>query len=134
MRRERHPLAISQAAGALGVSPAWLRFGERLGALTLARRNRYGWRCYTPKDIGRLRRLGVGGRNRRLAAAVDSPRITYTPRADTTPGSGLGAPANFYRCVLACRAKEVGGPAVTVPDDAERRSSEGTPTNVPGRS
>ena len=67
MLKERHPLAISQAASALGVSPAWLRFGERLGALTLARRNRAGWRCYTPKDIERLRRLGVGERKRGLA-------------------------------------------------------------------
>ncbi len=65
---------------------------------------------------------------------MDSPRITYTPRADTMPRSGLDAPANVYRCVLACRAKKEGGPTVTAPDDAERRSSEGTPTNVPGRS
>ena len=134
MLRERHPLTISQAADALSVSPAWLRFGEGLGALTLARRNRAGWRYYTPEDIGRLRRLGVGGRKRRLAVGDDSPRIPYTPRAATTPGSGLGAPANAYRCVSACRAKEEGGPAVTAPDDAERRASEGTPTNVPGRS
>ena len=67
MRRERHPLTISKAAEALGVSPAWLRFGERLGALPLVRRNQAGWRYYTPEDIGRLRRLGVGERKRHLA-------------------------------------------------------------------
>jgi DNA-binding transcriptional MerR regulator len=67
MFKERHPLTISQAADALGVSPAWLRFGERLGALPLARRNQGGWRYYTPEDIERLRRLGVGERKRRIA-------------------------------------------------------------------
>jgi DNA-binding transcriptional MerR regulator len=67
MFKERHPLTIIQAADALGVSPAWLRFGERLGALPLARRNQGSWRYYTPEDIERLRRLGVGERKRRLA-------------------------------------------------------------------
>ena len=67
MLKERHPLNISQAADALRVSSAWLRFGERLGALPLARRNQAGWRYYTPEDIERLRRLGVGKRKRRLA-------------------------------------------------------------------
>jgi DNA-binding transcriptional MerR regulator len=67
MLKERHQLTISQAADALGVSPAWLRFGERLGALPLARRNQAGWRYYTPEDIERLRRLGVGERKRRRA-------------------------------------------------------------------
>ena len=63
----RHTLTISEAADELGVTPGWLRFGERLGALPLARRNSNGWRCYTPEDIERLRRLGVGERKRRLA-------------------------------------------------------------------
>ena len=67
MLREQRALTISQAADALGVSPAWLRFGERLGALPLARRNESGWRYYTFEDIERLRRLGVGERKRRLA-------------------------------------------------------------------
>ena len=67
MLKERHPLTISQAADTLGVTPAWLRFGERLGALPLARRNQLGWRYYTAEDIERLRRLGVGERKRRLA-------------------------------------------------------------------
>jgi DNA-binding transcriptional MerR regulator len=63
----KHTLTISEAADELGVTPGWLRFGERLGALPLARPNPNGWRCYTPEDIGRLRRLGVGERKRRLA-------------------------------------------------------------------
>jgi DNA-binding transcriptional MerR regulator len=65
MFRERR--TISQAAEELGVSPAWLRFGERLGALPSARRDEHGWRYYTDEDIERLRRLGVGERKRRLA-------------------------------------------------------------------
>jgi DNA-binding transcriptional MerR regulator len=63
----RHTLTISEAADELGVTPGWLRFGERLGALPLARRNPNGWRYYTSEDIDRLRRLGVGERKRHLA-------------------------------------------------------------------
>jgi DNA-binding transcriptional MerR regulator len=63
----RHTLTISEAADELGVTPGWLRFGERLGALPLARRNPNGWRYYTLEDIEWLRRLGVGERKRRLA-------------------------------------------------------------------
>jgi DNA-binding transcriptional MerR regulator len=63
----RHTLTISEAADELGVTPGWLRFGERLGALPLARRNPNGWRYYTLEDIERLRRLGVGERKRHLA-------------------------------------------------------------------
>ena len=63
---ERHTLTISEAAEELGISQSWLRFGERLGSLPLARRNESGWRYYTPEDIDRLRRLGVGERKRRL--------------------------------------------------------------------
>ena len=58
---------IGQAATELGVTTSWLRFGERLGALPLARRNQTGWRYYTSEDIERLRRLGVGERKRHLA-------------------------------------------------------------------
>ncbi len=65
MIEERRTLTISQAADALGVSSGWLRFGERLGALPLARRTAGGWRYYTVEDIERLRRLGVGERKRR---------------------------------------------------------------------
>jgi DNA-binding transcriptional MerR regulator len=63
----RHTLTISEAADELGVTRGWLRFGERLGALPLARRNPNGWRYYTLEDIERLRRLGVGERKRHLA-------------------------------------------------------------------
>ena len=63
----RHTLTISEAADELAVTPGWLRFGERLGALPLARRNPNGWRYYTLEDIERLRRLGVGERKRHLA-------------------------------------------------------------------
>jgi DNA-binding transcriptional MerR regulator len=63
---KQHTLTISQAADQLGVSPSWLRFGERLGSLPLARRTRRGWRYYTSEDIDRLRRLGVGQRKRHL--------------------------------------------------------------------
>jgi DNA-binding transcriptional MerR regulator len=63
----RHTLTISEAADELGVTPGWLRFGERLGALPLARRNPNGWRYYTLENIERLRRLGVGECKRHLA-------------------------------------------------------------------
>lgn len=66
MLKGQHTLTVSQAADELRVTPSWLRFGERLGALPLARRNRRGWRYYTPEDIERLRSLGVGERKRRL--------------------------------------------------------------------
>jgi DNA-binding transcriptional MerR regulator len=67
-KEEQRPFfTISECADELGVTPSWLRFGERLGALPLARRNQSGWRYYTPEDIERLRRLGVGERKRRLA-------------------------------------------------------------------
>lgn len=66
MLRERQTLTISQAAEALSVTPSWLRFGERLGALPMARRNPHGHRLYTPEDVDRLRRLGVGQRKKRL--------------------------------------------------------------------
>jgi DNA-binding transcriptional MerR regulator len=68
---KQRTLTISQAADELGVSPSWLRFGERLGSLPLARRTQGGWRYYTPEDIERLRRLGVGERKRHLAEACD---------------------------------------------------------------
>jgi DNA-binding transcriptional MerR regulator len=69
MLKERRTLTISQAAGQLGVTADWLRFSERLGSVPRARRVGNGWRFYTPEDIERLRRLGVGERKRRLAAA-----------------------------------------------------------------
>ena len=66
MLEEGHALTISEAAKELDVSPGWLRFGERLGSLPLARRTPGGQRRYTSEDIERLRRLGVGERKRRL--------------------------------------------------------------------
>ena len=66
MLEKQNALTIGQAADQLGVSPSWLRFGERLGSLPLARRTQNGWRYYTSEDIDRLRRLGVGERKRRL--------------------------------------------------------------------
>jgi len=66
---EPHTLSIGKAARELGVTPAWLRFGERLGAVPRARRAANGWRFYTPEDIARLRRLGVGERKRRIGAS-----------------------------------------------------------------
>jgi len=64
--KEQRTLTISAAAAELGVTAAWLRFGERLGSLPLARRTQSGWLYYTPEDIDRLRRLGVGERKRSL--------------------------------------------------------------------
>jgi DNA-binding transcriptional MerR regulator len=69
MSEPRHSLTISQAAEELDVSSSWLRFGERLGSLPLARRAANGYRYYTPEDIERLRRLGVGERKRGPAGA-----------------------------------------------------------------
>jgi DNA-binding transcriptional MerR regulator len=65
MLQERRTLTIGEAADKLGVTPSWLRFGERLGSLPLARRTVGGWRYYTPEDLERLRRLGVGQRKLR---------------------------------------------------------------------
>jgi len=68
MPREQRILSISEAAGELGVSTSWLRFGERLGALPHARRTDGGHRFYTQEDLDRLRRLGVGRRKQRLSS------------------------------------------------------------------
>jgi len=68
---KQHTLTIGQAADQLGISPSWLRFGERLGSLPLARRTPSGWRYYTSEDLDRLRRLGVGERKRRLESSDD---------------------------------------------------------------
>ena len=65
MLREPRTLTIIQAADELGVTPDWLRFDERLGALPPARRTPAGWRYYTSEGIQWLRRLG-GERKRRL--------------------------------------------------------------------
>jgi DNA-binding transcriptional MerR regulator len=62
----RQTFTIAQTADELGVTLSWLRFGERLGALPLARRTPGRHRYYTPEDIEQLRRLGVGQRKREL--------------------------------------------------------------------
>jgi DNA-binding transcriptional MerR regulator len=69
MLNKQRTLTISQAADEIGVSRSWLRLGERLGSLPLARRTQSGWRYYTPDDVERLRRLGVGERKRKIKAA-----------------------------------------------------------------
>ena len=69
MPAQRRIYTISEAAEAFSVSPGWLRFGERLGALPIARRTPGGHRFYTVEDLERLRRLGVGQRKRRLEEA-----------------------------------------------------------------
>lgn len=66
MLTERRTYTIGEIADELNVSVGWLRIGERLGALPLARRTPTGWRYYTPEDLERLRRLGVGQRKRKL--------------------------------------------------------------------
>ncbi len=66
MVSERRAYSIREAAEQLNVNVGWLRIGERLGALPLARRNEAGWRYYTSEDIKRLRRLGVGQRKKEL--------------------------------------------------------------------
>jgi DNA-binding transcriptional MerR regulator len=65
----RRTYKISEAAEELSVSAGWLRFGERLGALPLARRTPGGHRYYTVEDIARLKQLGLGARKRELAEA-----------------------------------------------------------------
>jgi DNA-binding transcriptional MerR regulator len=71
LQGQQSTLTIGKAAEELGVSTSWLRFGERLGALPLARRTPSGWRYYTSEDLDRLRRLGVGERKRRLESRDD---------------------------------------------------------------
>jgi DNA-binding transcriptional MerR regulator len=66
MLEERRTWTIGEAAEELDISKSWLRFGERLGALPLARRTPAGWRYYTTEDLERLRRLGVGQRKKQL--------------------------------------------------------------------
>jgi DNA-binding transcriptional MerR regulator len=66
MLTERRTYTIGEIADELNVSVGWLRIGERLGALPLARRTPAGWRYYTSEDLERLRRLGVGQRKRKL--------------------------------------------------------------------
>jgi len=54
----------------------------------------------------------------------DTSRVRFTPRPDTTPETERDVLA-VIRSVLGCHAKKEGGPAITAPDDAGRRSSDG---------
>ena len=71
MLKEQRTLTISQAAGELYVTPDWVRFGERLGSLPLARRTAGGHRFCTTEDVERLRRLGVGQRRKKALEGGD---------------------------------------------------------------
>ena len=55
--------SISEAARELELSAEWLRQGEKRGSLPPARRDRNGYRVYTPEDIQRLRNRRLLGRN-----------------------------------------------------------------------
>ncbi len=55
MRTESTTYSISEAARVLSLSAEWLRQGEKRGSLPPARRDRNGYRYYTPEDIECLR-------------------------------------------------------------------------------
>ncbi len=65
MRTQQPIYSISEAARELELSAEWLREGEKRGALPLARRDRNGYRFYTPADIERLRNRRLLGRDER---------------------------------------------------------------------
>jgi DNA-binding transcriptional MerR regulator len=52
---DQRTYGISEAARELGLSADWLRQGEKRGPLPPARRDRRGYRFYTPEDLERLR-------------------------------------------------------------------------------
>lgn len=60
-------LPVGAVAEELGVTVGYLRLAERLGIVPEPKRSPGGHRRYSPEDIERLRRLGVGERKRRLA-------------------------------------------------------------------
>ena len=47
---------------------------------------------------------------------MNSPRITFTPRADATPEAELNVLANVYRFILDCHAKKMAAEPVPEPD------------------
>jgi DNA-binding transcriptional MerR regulator len=55
--------SISEAARELGLSAEWLRTGEKRGALPQAKRDRNGYRYYTPEDIEHLHNRRLLGTN-----------------------------------------------------------------------
>jgi chromosome partitioning protein len=67
LRNEQRTFSVGEAAEQLGVSPSWLRLGEKLGSLPRAQRTPGGHRRYTMQDVEELRRAGVGQRKETLA-------------------------------------------------------------------
>ncbi len=63
METEQRVYSISEAARELSLSAEWLRQGEKRGSLPPARRDRNGYRYYTPEDLERLRNRRLLGRN-----------------------------------------------------------------------
>ena len=56
---------------------------------------------------------------------MDSPRITYAPRHDTTPETELSALASVYRFILfESYTSKKGGPATAPNDDAKEINSD----------
>ncbi len=55
--------SVSEAARQLGLSAEWLRQGEKRGSLPLAKRDRNGYRYYTPEDLERLHNRRLWGRD-----------------------------------------------------------------------
>ena len=119
--KSKHTLTIGQAADQLGVSPSWLRFGERLGSLPLASRTHR-----RPASLHLLRTSsgcggsGVGERKRRLGADMSTTRDTnkYANRPDATPEADCPRSPTSYKFVLDCHAKKEAAPE-SRPDDAK---------------
>ena len=47
---------------------------------------------------------------------MNSPRITFTPRADATAEAELNVLANLYRFILDCHAKKIAAEPAPEPD------------------
>lgn len=62
MKKKPQVLGISEAARELGLSAEWLGKGERRG-FPKARRDKDGYRYYTPEDLERLRNRRTLGRD-----------------------------------------------------------------------
>jgi hypothetical protein len=65
---------------------------------------------------------------------ADTSRARFAPLPDTTSETERDVLAAVIRSVLGRHAKKEGGPAITAPDDAGRRSSDGAPATVRERS
>ncbi len=55
---------------------------------------------------------------------MSSPRITYTPRSDTTPEAEQSALAACYRIILDSQSKRGRLPDKSGPNDAERNLND----------